>query len=256
MELLVDIGNSALKYLGAAQLWAGEAPRHHPYRDGGLDAVLDAHWASLPAPARVHVACVASEAGEELAQWCRRHWDLQPHFLATGVREAGVENGYTEPVQLGVDRWAALVGAHALGPDDYCLVDAGTAVTVDYLDGRGRHRGGLILPGFHLMQAAVAQGTDLPRIAASDALPAFPGRDTAGCIAAGSQAAVVGAVREALARAPAVLGMAGGTPRCLLCGGDARRLLPQLAEAPGVAVEYHPELVLRGVARLAGLAVV
>ncbi|HEB58742.1 MAG TPA: type III pantothenate kinase [Gammaproteobacteria bacterium] len=256
MDLLVDIGNSALKYLSAEALFAGEAPVCHAYVDAGLEAVLARQWAALPPPTRVTVACVAREAGEILRQWCERHWGVSPHFLKTGMDEAGVTNGYTEPAQLGIDRWAALVGAHSLGPANYCIVDAGTAVTVDFLDARGHHHGGLILPGARLMHAAVAGQVDA---LAGDVVPpptsmadgAFPGRDTHACLAAGCRTAMVGFVREALVRAQALF---EGPPRCLLCGGDAAELLAALAAA-GTAARHRPELVLRGVARLAGLAV-
>ena len=42
------------------------------------------------------------------------HWGLQPRFFTSKAQGCGVTNAYTEPEQLGVDRWMALIGAWSL----------------------------------------------------------------------------------------------------------------------------------------------
>ena len=57
---------------------------------------------------------------------------------------------YMSPQTLGMDRVAAVVGARVLCPGDPLLVvDAGSCITVDFLDGDDVYRGGAILPGLH-----------------------------------------------------------------------------------------------------------
>ena len=58
---------------------------------------------------------------------------------------------YATPETLGPDRIAAACGAWKLCEGRGCvIVDAGTCITVDYLDGQGVFRGGAILPGVEM----------------------------------------------------------------------------------------------------------
>src|SRR3546814_11073540 len=59
------------------------------------------------------------------------------------------------PSRLGVDRFLALLGAHARGVGATMVVGVGTALTVDWLDADGRHRGGRIAPSPTLMRDAL-----------------------------------------------------------------------------------------------------
>ena len=69
---------------------------------------------------------------------------------------AGVRIAYAEPSRLGVDRFLALLAAHARGPGPWLLVSAGSALTVDLLDVGGQHIGGVIAPSPEHMRAALA----------------------------------------------------------------------------------------------------
>ena len=61
-----------------------------------------------------------------------------------------ITNLYRTPETLGMDRLAAVVGAHYLQPDRNLLViDAGTAVTYEFIDAEGRYWGGNISPGIY-----------------------------------------------------------------------------------------------------------
>ena len=74
MKLLVDIGNTALKWmrLGPAGLESGGSLA---WRDADLDARLDHAWGALTAPAAVVVASVAGPAPvTALNAWCERRW--------------------------------------------------------------------------------------------------------------------------------------------------------------------------------------
>jgi type III pantothenate kinase len=64
-----------------------------------------------------------------------------------GITPVPIANDYHTPLTLGADRLAAAVGASALYPDeDLMIVDFGTAITIDYVEG-GEFRGGNISPG-------------------------------------------------------------------------------------------------------------
>jgi len=58
---------------------------------------------------------------------------------------------YKTPETLGYDRLAGVVGANFLQPDTPCLViDAGTAITYDFVDAEGNYFGGNISPGLQM----------------------------------------------------------------------------------------------------------
>jgi type III pantothenate kinase len=94
----------------------------------------------------------------------RELWrDVPIHLATTQTQAFNVTNGYSQPEKLGVDRWLALIAVRKKTNTPVCIVDCGTAITVDVLDMDGRHRGGLICAGLTLMKTALAFNTaDLP----------------------------------------------------------------------------------------------
>ena len=101
---------------------------------------------------------------------------------------------YETPHTLGMDRIAAVVGAREECPDGPLLVvDAGTCITVDLLDGDNRFLGGAILPGIAMRLRAMHQFTAaLPQVVLSPderdgSLPTpMTGRTTRASLVAGA----------------------------------------------------------------------
>ncbi|HTQ37335.1 MAG TPA: type III pantothenate kinase [Steroidobacteraceae bacterium] len=184
-----------------------------------------------------------------------------PEFIRSSAAAAGVRNGYARPGQLGADRWAGLVGAwHRAGcRRTVCAASIGTAITLDVVDQRGRHRGGLIAPGPALMLAALLERTaDIaPRAAArtsrasrqrhGDIVPPLAGATRAaieeGCLAAA--AAFIDRTVEQLAR------RLGVRPLLLITGGGSPAVAARLRRSH----ESCEDLVLRGVAVLGGVPI-
>lgn len=241
--LLVDLGNSRSKWalLDGSGLRGGGTAAH---RADGLGGEIAEALAALPAPERVLVGSVAGPDQEAaLRSLCRQLWNTAPRFVSSEREAAGVVSGYRSPGQLGVDRWLALLAAHADGRGDACVVDCGTAVTIDLVDAAGRHHGGLILPGLRAMRECLLQRTRIPPF--GEAPPrAVLGRETGEAVANGALLAVVGAVQETLALAQSLFGR---PPRLLVAGGDG----PLLAGVLGEVAELRPDLVLEGLAVLA-----
>ncbi len=242
MNLYVDLGNSRLKWAAgeAGRAWAcqGACPV------AGLPGALDRAWSPLPPPRAVWLAAVGGTAAA-VAAWVAAHWGLRPRRLVAGRAACGVRNSYERPEELGVDRWAALVAARALVPGPVFVVDCGTAITVDALDGGGAFLGGAILPGLALAREALARGTAGVGAGAGGACGPF-GRDTAAAVAGGTLWGLAGAVDRLLeSGGPAMAGAA-----VLLTGGDGERLAPRLRHP----VRRVPDLVLQGIARLAEVA--
>lgn len=243
MNILVDLGNSRLKWAQqAAGLWRTDAALLNG--QANLASLLDSQWRELTAPRQV-IVCSVSTPQRLLAleQWVQTRWSVKPHIVHARAEQLGVKNCYRDPQQLGADRWAALIGARGLGASATCIVDCGTAVTVDALSAPGEFLGGVIFPGLRLLRASLAQGTqgiDATDGAAADCLA----RSTADGVAAGTFFGLAGAVERLLEEYRRTL---GDTMQVLLTGGDAPLLVARLR----VATTLVPDLVLKGLARIA-----
>ena len=248
--LLIDAGNSRLK-------WARLARGH--YRRGGS---LEWQAARLPAllkkllrsAAPIGAVWFSSVAGAEFEQGLRRAARAAslpaPRRVRTRRRAGGVRNGYTETWRLGVDRWVALIGARQLFPDSaLCVVDVGTALTIDLLDERGRHRGGAIIPGPALMAASLIKETAgiarRARGAAGGGGRGLFARQTSAGLRQGARYACAALIERAAEEATALL---GARPLLVLAGGAA----PSIAPVLRARYRRVDDLVLRGLAVLAG----
>lgn len=246
-RLLIDAGNTRLKW----RLDAEDGPRVAGclvHRDRPLAEALAELPDALARPSAIWCGSVAgSHFDAALDAALRARWSLSPTFVQATAAAGGIVSAYAEPARMGVDRWLAMIGARARTRRACCVIDAGTAVTVDALAADGRHLGGTILPGLQLMRTALYGNTR--RIPAGPVLatPSGLGRDTAACVAAGVRHAVVGGITGSVQSAGAG---AGEGLHCLLTGGDGAFLAPLLP----FAVELVPDLVLDGLARLAGSA--
>lgn len=237
--LLVDLGSTRVAWRGPG----GFGVAVHQGRPGEVLASR----LGAPLPKRVVAGSVApAETTEELRTTLRRLWNASTELLQAKAAAGGVRNGYRDPMQLGIDRWAAVVAAfHAYG-GPLLVADCGTALTLDYVDAGGAHHGGLIAPGLGAMRAALVHNTRLKPQTVSEAVPEIPefGRDTTTAVAAGCMAAVAGLLECVQARVSA----AEELPcRLLITGGDAETILAHLSSP----WQHVPYLVLDGLGLLA-----
>ena len=168
--LLIDVGNTFAKWGLYQNNLAGIKPSTKPVAvasridasrvDGGR-CLLDEIPTLVPvfagferAPRRI---CISNVAGTKVRNPLLRSVDVWQgqspiHWTTAMTVQCGVRNGYRNPSQLGSDRWAALIGAHARYPNQAVLVvTCGTATTIDLLAPDGLFMGGNILPGMGLM---------------------------------------------------------------------------------------------------------
>lgn len=245
MNLLVDIGNTSFKWATAKGLQF-DTRGQFAHRGNDLAMQLEQDWGKLAAPARILVSNVAGAAmADSLSAWTDRSWQLRPQFIRAVRKTAGVTNAYAIPEQLGADRWAALIAAwHAAG-EAVCVVDCGTAITLDLVDPAGVHRGGLILAGVAMMQQALCRQTADLKLPGGDRPPVLLATTTADAISSGSQFAAAAAIDRIVADMAASTGL---RTVVVITGGEANRLAPLL----GIAARYDADLVLKGIAMLAG----
>ncbi|BAU58949.1 pantothenate kinase type III [Halorhodospira halochloris] len=172
-------------------------------------------------------------------------FDLNVEWLTASEQSCGVSNGYKNPSQLGADRWAALIAARGIAPEGACVIDVGTAITIDGLDNKGRHLGGAIFPGeraLALAMSGAAAGIDVRHRQVQPTLPALCTEDA---LLAGISCGVKDAVRGLSQR------IAAECPRDfrgLVTGGGGKKLINNLPS--GYRWEYRESLVLEGVGRM------
>jgi type III pantothenate kinase len=236
--LAIDAGNTRIK-------WGMHDGRG--WRAAGAIATADSAkivdaWSALP---RIDGAIASNVAGPDVARNLASSCDARGATLRTISAQAaqlGVVNGYRDPAQLGADRWAALVAAHAAGGGHKLVVNAGTALTVDALAADGRFLGGIIVPGPALMRRSLDRGTAGLRHT-EGAYAEFP-TSTPDAITSGALQACAGAVVR-LAEAMAARGSAPA--QVVLSGGAARELADRLPMPHAI----HENLVLDGLVLIA-----
>ena len=257
--LLIDCGNTRIKWallddlsiapsdlLGkiTEKTGLGHAWRAYGARPHAEFEQLQADWRNLPELQQVIIANVAGphvreQILEKLQAVCRQLPKIE--WFASSLQRAGVHNGYHQPSQLGCDRFAAVIGAHAMLPGKNILVaNCGTATTLDGITASGQFIGGMILPGLALMAQSLARNTaQLPQVQHAAQLPHTFADNTDDAIISGCINAQAGAIEKTVRELEHRLAQ---PVHCLLSGGAA------FAIAPGLSILHQllDNLVLLG----------
>jgi type III pantothenate kinase len=250
--LLVDVGNTRIKWRYLARgLWNSEdirgsvshaavAQLGEDWREFGFGRVEIANVAGIDALDQVIAAARAAHPSGTFSVG----------LLIPSRMQCGVTNCYPAPERLGADRWAALIGTHALGTTGSAagepratsiIVSLGTATTIDVLSADGEFIGGVILPGVATMRSALALNTaELPH---AEGRYSDLAANTEDAIASGILHAQAGAIERVRHR---VLERAFRCD-CTLCGGDAPLVAPLLP----FPARIEEDLVLRGLYEIA-----
>ena len=114
---------------------------------------------------------------------------LSKHFvLFDHITPIPIRNGYNSPETLGQDRLAAAIGASYLCPQQNILIiDAGSAITYDFVSEEGEFVGGNIAPGIKMrltMLHRMTKKLPLVEVEENELLPLF-GKTTRDAIATG-----------------------------------------------------------------------
>jgi len=241
MNLLIDIGNTRLKWVlqQSGKLDSFGATDHN---QDDFSATLISAWQLLALPDCIYIACVSStELKQLLITIIGQLWPHCPiHEIHTEKYSHSVSNAYINPEKLGVDRWLAMLGAFEHYSAPLCVVDFGTAITLDVIDEHGQHLGGMIMPGLSLLKQSLSKGTaDLSFC--SETHTQGLANDTQAAIYNGCLYAVKGFVEAGLIQI-------AQTSRLILTGGDAEFL----ADTLKLDAVVDTELVFKGMALLSG----
>ena len=237
MNLLIDLGNSRLKWATShgRQIGAVHAINNPEINK---ESLLNS-WQTIDQPENIAIACVTKRESLSLVLLIiEQLWANSLVIIVNSVANGyGVTNAYQHPEKLGVDRWLALIATHYYYPTTAaCIVDCGTAITIDLLEASGEHLGGVICPGLTLMKQALSQGTEsLPFN--NTHYPLKPANFTEAGIYSGTLFAVVGLINQ-LSKQQST------QPTIILTGGDANLIANYLP----VNVIIDVNLVFKGLA--------
>lgn len=239
MILELDCGNSFIKWRVLSGLDGVVA--------SGVDESLGAALESIAGRGLILTACRLVSVRSDLET---RELELQlagqlrvPVLIARSAEcLAGVSNGYTEPLRLGLDRWLALVAAFHMSQAACLVLDLGTAVTADFVSHEGHHLGGFICPGLALMKTRLKTHTRRIRYEQDEVIGVLrePGRNTADAVERGCMHMIRGFAEGQVLLARELL---GENFQLFLTGGDAVYIADQFDQARLV-----PDLVFKGLA--------
>ncbi|GAB4184367.1 MAG: hypothetical protein Tsb002_07310 [Wenzhouxiangellaceae bacterium] len=236
-RLLIDIGNSQVKVIAASgrtllpqtlQRWSHGEPAQLPVVDQAYDELL--------------ICSVRNSAIDAALTQIPHAQDIPIIRLHSSACHGSLRSAYPQPTQLGVDRWAAMAGAWLPLNQACCVVDLGTATTLDAIDAQGQHLGGWIVPGLATSRESLQQKGQQLQDAGAGATVALA-NNTADAIATGTinaQAAVIAAFIGQAQR------QGLESPHLFLTGGHANTVLGLLS----YELTHDPLLVFRGMLAL------
>lgn len=233
MNLFIDSGNTRLKWCiddKSRTLASGAGSLEE---DSPLSSVGDL----IRQVRSIAISTVASEDRrvhllDSLAKLC----PAQVTFYWSEQTRNGLVNAYQDVSRMGADRWHAMYGAWLDHKKGFVVVDAGSAVTVDYVDSLGQHLGGYILPGLQMMLRSLRSDAARIWFDPEQGLATDPGRSTGECVNHGLAWLSGAMIDRVNADARKYL-----LSDVLVTGGDASRLI-----GLGLSGVHKPDLVLSG----------
>jgi type III pantothenate kinase len=219
-----------------------------------LPALFSKHWTHLDSPDRVVVSNVSGQQlAEILDAWVEQAWQIKTEYVKTEASGFGVSNAYSDYPGLGVDRWMVIIAAWQRFQEQekaVCVVDCGTATTIDGISAAGQHLGGFIIPGYTTMQEMLLNSTsdiELARkILPGKTLPSIKfSSSTEEGVNSGCYLAMISIIDRVVTSMQEDYGK---QVNCIITGGNAELVVGQLAGR----FEYEPGLVLHGLAMVSG----
>lgn len=245
-QLLIDIGNSRIKWYfdhNMAPINAHTNPSALSHHDEKWEINLYQSWLNSETPNRCFISHVANQeklkAAQQVIELCFPKCSLE--LLKPIAAKNGLALNY-DPLQMGADRYAQLLGAHHLFKNkNYLLISAGTATTIDGVLAGGTHIGGIILPSDYLMRQSLHQYTaKLPLNGGKVKNQSAP-NNTKDALATATQFATIGAIHQFSSSY-----MENKRFEILLCGGQAQEIFLALNSTQKARAHILPSLCLLG----------
>ena len=245
-NIAVDIGNSAIKLTLKTAGTVYETSLSLVESDWQISA---AQWALSHSDEQQlawHIASVHPRATETLVDHLSTTFPPANVQLMTW-RDVPMEPNVDEPDRLGIDRLISAYAATLQSEPPLIVVDAGSAITVDFVSANRQFQGGAILPGLSMQFASLAKGTaSLPLLNFMNRKPQYPAKNTQDAIFSGVLAAATAAIDLLISEYCKHADITGEDVPVVLTGGDAPVVSPHLQHNH----ERIDNLVCRGIIRL------
>ena len=234
MNVLVDIGNTRIKWCMDENGSIGTV--HAIEHKKEFIGQIEQNWLNQNTPELLAISSVANkEIYTQIVELAKKLWpEIKVVIAKTSASFGLVSNAYQQADRLGIDRWLGLIALHHYYPGNSCIISCGTAITVDYLNKKGQHLGGMISPGLQLMRKSLCKGaSDLPYI--DQHYPVAPADSTESAIYAGTIFAATGLIEKSINKFE-------HCKKIVLTGGDAQVIAQHLAVKSIIETDF----VLKG----------
>ncbi|GAA4351422.1 type III pantothenate kinase [Kangiella taiwanensis] len=164
MYLLLDQGNSRCKYVLTPSLGILEDSVSGYWSNDDFEPSTWKRELEAFKDKQIQRVCVSSVASQERKLWfealCQTTLNMTPEFAESAEVYVSqtlrkMTNSYDSPKALGVDRWLAMIAGFERSSEGFVVMDAGTALTTDWVCSDGKHRGGHIVAGHRLLQQSL-----------------------------------------------------------------------------------------------------
>ncbi len=185
MNLIIDIGNTAAKYYIFS---SGKIVYNH---QSTSDEIIDFSFLYDKFP-EIENVIISSVATDKINIPNKIKKNIQTLIYLDENTPLPIKNNYQTKSTLGKDRIAAIVGAYNIFPNSNVLViDAGTAITFDFINKNAEYEGGNISPGLNMRFKALHEYTKrLPLVSQSSDFQMI-GTSTKTAIEAGVQYGII-----------------------------------------------------------------
>ena len=281
MYLLIDQGNSRCKYLltgelgGALSSVEQKAIEQGAWDNANFDDEIWKLYLAAFESRKIKAVLVSSVASQDRKDWfaglCQEVLGITAQFAVSAEsyvksnarkkNDPKLVNSYSTSQALGVDRWLAMIAAFERVDTDFVVMDAGTAITTDWVDQEGQHQGGHIVAGGQMLQSSLMGTTGGIAWSAShdgsleqqdvdaESSKHLLGQNTTAAVALGAETMIQGYCHQLLRQFSEQAKLE--TISFLVTGGDGKIIAEWLQQAVDLleldyAVNYYPNLVFEG----------
>ena len=237
-SIVVDVGNSRIKWGRCGDSSIDALASLAPDASEAWGRQLD-EWHMSDAQTWA-VSGVHPGHRDHLIRWIRQRGDAV--HLIDDPAQLPLSVALANPRAVGIDRLLSAAAANSRGRAGApaVIIDAGSAVTVDWVDASGAFHGGAIFPGLRLMAQSLHDYTALlPQVEISGPTPPLPGSSTAAAMQAGIFWATAGGINAIVAQ---MASRSKASPDLWITGGDG----PLLQPAIDGNAQLWPEMTLEG----------
>jgi type III pantothenate kinase len=212
MSIVIDIGNTSTKIYKVVD---GKVLQ------SGVYETDFAKWMKEKSASHdLIIASVVPEKTAEITKAVKKLTGIEP-FVIKHAHYKDLKSRYLDIKELGIDRLCNIAYAVKFYKKNVVVIDFGSAVTLEIINGKGEFEGGMIFPGIKLQYESLAKNTALLPDLKAEVTDFFIGRSTAECIRSGVQNGIAGICNDFIREFAERL---SSRVQIILSGGDAELL--------------------------------